>query len=349
MMKAGARISGIVVVMLLLTAFPSSAAADDRVEPGKATPVQREQAQASFARGRALFIDKSYDRALVEFAASLDVVASPNTRLYYARTLRALGRNLVAYVELGRTAVEARELAREDPRYLRAADAALADRDELAPMLGLVRVQVSHPADGTDLIVNGESIRRGAWNDAVPVEPGAVNIVLRTPGRADQNVQRRVERGTQTAVAFDAESAPLVAKPANSTGAAPTAAPGAPAESTSLRPFVYVAAGVSVAGLATFAVAGLLANGTYRDLESTCGGGPCPPERAGDVSRGRTQQTVANVGLVVGLVGAVGAGVLFALEPKLAPSTNAAANSSRAFITLPRGGGPPGVGWQCTW
>ena len=62
---------------------------------------------------------------------------------------------------------------------------------------------------------------------------------------------------------------------------------------TKLRPFAFVAAGVGVAGLATFAVAGIMSNSTYSNLETTCKG-PCPPELAGDVSKGKTQQTIAN-------------------------------------------------------
>lgn len=41
--------------------------------------------------------------------ASLDIVASPNTRLYIGRCLRDMGRTVEAYVELGRAAVEAKE------------------------------------------------------------------------------------------------------------------------------------------------------------------------------------------------------------------------------------------------
>jgi hypothetical protein len=92
-----------------------------------------------------------------------------------------------------------------------------------------------------------------------------------------------------------------------------------------LRTWAYVAGGVGVGGLATFAVFGLLARSTYNDLQSQCGG-PCAPDKdkTGEIGSGKTQQAVANVGLVLGVIGA-GAGVtLFLLSrPKngQAPTT----------------------------
>jgi hypothetical protein len=59
-----------------------------------------------------------------------------------------------------------------------------------------------------------------------------------------------------------------------------------------------------------------MANSTYSDLEEKCAG-PCPADSQDDLDQidsGRTQQTLANVGLVVGIVG-IGAGVtLFVLS-----------------------------------
>ena len=67
-----------------------------------------------------------------------------------------------------------------------------------------------------------------------------------------------------------------------------------------LRTAAYVAGSVGVVGLATFAVFGALEKSTYNDLQSACQGGPCPPEKASDISTGRSRQTIANVGLAAG-------------------------------------------------
>jgi hypothetical protein len=109
------------------------------------------------------------------------------------------------------------------------------------------------------------------------------------------------------------------------TGAPPPAVaeaappPPAPAEDDAdagrrnLRVVAFVAAGVGVAGLATFAIEGSAANSTYHDLQNSCHG-PCPPSKADDISSGKKQQTIANIGLAVGIVGAAAATTLFVLS-----------------------------------
>ena len=118
------------------------------VAPGQATAVQREQAQTRFARGKEKLAKGDHAGALVEFNASLDIVASPNTRLFVGRCLRESGRLVEAYVELGRTEIEAKELAKDDPRYEKAGQSAHEERAKLEPKLGFVEVEVAH-ADAT--------------------------------------------------------------------------------------------------------------------------------------------------------------------------------------------------------
>ena len=100
----------------------------------------------------------------------------------------------------------------------------------------------------------------------------------------------------------------------------PEAPPPAPAMS-SLRLGAYIAAGVGVVGLATFTVGGVMARSTYDDLNGACHGGPCPPDKSGEISSGKTQQTIANVGLVVGIAGVATGATLFVLSlPKASPT-----------------------------
>src|ERR1700692_1298187 len=76
------------------------------VDPGSATPVQREQASARFKTGKALMDQGKFDGALKELRASLDIVASPTTRLLVARCLVKMGKLVEGYAELGRTVTE---------------------------------------------------------------------------------------------------------------------------------------------------------------------------------------------------------------------------------------------------
>jgi hypothetical protein len=298
------------------------------VAPGNATPVQREQAQSRFIKGRDLYNAKKYERALVELNASLDIVASPNTRLYVGRCLRDMGRLVAAYAELGRSVVEAKELQREDARYDKTAKAAGDERDKLTPKLAFMEVRITHSAESTTLKIEGEDVRRGGWDEAVPVAPGEAVIVVETPGHAPIRKDVRVAAGDHTQVTIDAgadrvEVAPVVTEPA-------TAERSGPAQAA--RPIAFAAGGVAVAGLATFFVAGALANGTYSDVEKACGAGPCPPGHEGDISAGKTQQAIANVGLAVFAIAGAASVTLYVLG---GPKKNAPGAASAGVTAGP--------------
>lgn len=313
----------------------TGAAAAASVTPGAATPVQREQAQSRFLRGRELYNAKKYEAALAEFNASLDIVASPNTRLYAGRCLREMGKLVAAYVELGRTAVEARELAREDPRYAKAGEAAEEERRQLEPKLGFIEISVSHAAPTTTLRVGDDEVRRGGWNEPVPVLPGSADVVVETPGHGPITRSVTIAAGERQSLTVDAEADAPDAPPAFATDDG--AAKDEGRERAKLRPYAFAAAGVGAAGLATFALFGVLANGTHSDLESACGSGPCPPGHKDDISAGKTQQTIANIGLAFAVIGAATAVTLFVLDRR--SSSSSASASSRvvargSFLSL---------------
>ncbi len=300
-----------IVALVLAGASPALA---DGALPAAATPVQREQAQSRFLRGKDLMGKKSFDEALAEFRASHDIVSSPNTRLEIARCLLAMGKLVAAYAELGRTAVEAKELKAEDNRYQRTYDAAIEERSALGPQLGFVALTVQNPSDGTRVTVGGEEIRRAAWTEPAPVMAGTTDVVVITPGHADVSRSVTLAAGASTALTIDAQSGA-----AESSASAAAIAPSpveSPGHGVPLRTWAYVAGGVGVAGIATFAISGALAHSAYDDLQTSCGGGPCPSSRADDISSGKTKQTVANVGLAIGIVGVAAGATLFVLSLK---------------------------------
>lgn len=277
------------------------------VDPSQATAVQREQAQSKYVRGKKKYDDGDYKGAYEEFSGSLEIVASPNARLYAARALERMGRLVEAYAEYGRTAIEAKEHEHEDGRYAKAGEAAAAERNLLAPKLGFLELTISHANDQTKLLVAGDEIRRAGWSEPIPVMPGSVEIEIDSPNVAPVKTQARVDTGKHVQLSLDAgadaAAAPVVVAP-----------PPSPEEKSSenkwLFPVGLGAAGVGVAGVITFAVAGAMSSSTYSDLQKTCGSAPCPASKQDEVSQGKTQQTVANVGLVIGIVGALGGGGL---------------------------------------
>ena len=78
-----------------LLSLSSASAIAAGVDPTTATRAQVAQAQKQFELGRGHLAKKDYEKALAEFRASYDVVASPNTRFSIARALRDMG-NYVA-------------------------------------------------------------------------------------------------------------------------------------------------------------------------------------------------------------------------------------------------------------
>lgn len=299
----------------LLFFSQTSSALADGVLPAVATPVQREQAQARFLRGKELFAKQRFDEALGELRASHEIVASPNTRLEVARCLLAMGKTIDAYAEFGRAAVEAKELTAQDNRYQRAYDAALAERGELEPQLGFIVLTVSHPEDATQITVGGEEIKRAAWSEPVPVAPGATEVVVTTPGRLPMKRAITLGAGQKTSLDVDASTAEAEAREAPPPPAPPPPPPPPePKGDPAMRTGAYVAGGVGLVGLVGFAVFGVMAKSTYDDLATACGGGPCPQGKADEISSGKTDQVIANVGLVLGLVGAGVGGTLFVLS-----------------------------------
>ena len=304
-------------ISLSLVATPALASG---VSPSQATPVQREQAQSRFVKGKEKFAKGDHEGALAELTASLDIVASPNTRLYVARCLRDMNRIVAAYAELGRTEVEAKELAREDPRYEKTGQAAREERIQLEPKLGFVNIDIAHAEPTTTLKVAGDEVRRGGWNEPIPVLPGTSEILVETPGRAPVRKSVTLAATEKQSLAIDVADGAVT----TSDGGAATAtvAPTNVATSSSgLRSAAYVAGGAAIVGLGMFAFFGLKANGTYSDLDSACGGAACPPGHEADIGEGRANQTAANIGLGVFAVGAVAAVTLWLLGAPSKPAS----------------------------
>jgi hypothetical protein len=309
------------VATVLLVPLSARVAHASGVDPDAATPVQREQAQARFGRGRQLFVQRKFKEALVEFQGSHDIVSSPNARLYIAHCHRELGELVAAYEEFGRAATEAREHAIGDPRYTKTAEGAEKERDAIAPKLGFVTFTVANGTPETKLTIAGEEIKSAAWGEAAPVLPGTTEIVAETPGRPAAHVSVTVAAAEKKHVDIDAGTAPPPPEPV----AAPTPPPPEGNPRQGLRTASFVAAGVGVAGLATFGVFGLMAKSTYDSLESECHGA-CTTNHSDQVSSGKTQQTVADLALAVGIVGAVTGVTLFVLSrpPKSSDAPSAA-------------------------
>jgi hypothetical protein len=319
-------------VAVLATPLASAAGAD----PSTATPAQKKEAMDHFTAGKQAFEAKNFEKAATELRASLEVVDSPNARLELARALRDGGKLDEAWTEYERVVQDATKLAAKEDRYRKTADAATTERTDVEAKLAFVLVAVAHPPAGAVLKVGGKTVPQDQWDDPIVAPAGAVDVVLSdASGKelARQTVMATV--GQKLPVDLDAQPPPapvpaapheVAAEDKPDNGPPPAETPPPPPASSGrakLRPWAYVAGGVGVAGLATFTVLGLMANSNYSDLQGACPNHACPPSKSSEIDNGKTFQTVANVGLVVGIVGVATGATLFVLSlgGKSAPAT----------------------------
>jgi hypothetical protein len=85
-----------------------------------------------------------------------------------------------------------------------------------------------------------------------------------------------------------------------------------------------------------------MANSKYHDLQSACHG-PCPASKADQISSGKTDQTIANVGLVVGAIGVAAGVTLFVVSaPKSHDPAREQEPKASAALTV----GPSWIGMR---
>jgi hypothetical protein len=320
-------------------AAPSVRAQGASIE--SATPEQKKAAQDGFKKGASAQKKGQHEEALAAFKESYQAVASPNTHLMMARSLVELNRLEEAYVEYEKTLAEAKAAAGTDKKYQQTADQAEKELADVRGKIALLTIEVSGAGEGDRVTVRGRELDKNDWGKPIPVMPGSVRVELVTAAGKETVQEVNAEAGGSQSVTL----------------APPTAAAPPPPETeghaeakldtsggTSLRTWAYVAGGVGIAGLATFGVFGVMNNSKHSDLEEQCNNGVCPKSAEEDADTGRTYQTIANVGLVVGVVGLATGTVLFLMsgnkEEKAAQRTTRRAQAARWNVDV----GPRWVG-----
>ncbi|MBX3181185.1 MAG: hypothetical protein KIT72_15100 [Polyangiaceae bacterium] len=332
----GARRTLAATALALSCCLLTPSAQAEGVTPERASQDELKDAQAAYAEGVARFQERQFEAAANAFERSLAIVSSPNARLMLARALRDAGDTDRAFEQMAQTLRDAGHLAARAPRYAAARDAAEAELAELRPQVAALNLEVTG-GTVTELWVGDRKVLPQLWS-GVAVSPGVVHVVGRLPGgrRAWRAVEAR--RGELLTVTLDVSSAeegpqeviPWLKAGAGAEGSTPgEERPTGPRDAAPLpyRELSYIAAGVAGVGLLTFGVAGLMSQSTYGELEDQCPDHHCDAGYASTIDRGRREQTIANVGLGVGVVGLVSAAVFYFLD---ASSGAEAPRSARA-------------------
>jgi len=303
-------------------------------QPGGARPAAAEpddasvkKATAAFKKGDELFGKKKYALALEAFKESYAAVPSPNSHLYIARCLRELGDARAAYLEFTKVMDEAE--ARKD-KYGATGDSAKIERDKVSAKLAVVTISVTGAGPNSTVHIGTELVPRDQWEKPIPLPAGTVDATLENNGQQVAKQTLNLSAGDKKTISLE----PSLGSGVNPPGGGPgTGGPGLGAGGSdpgggdtggggtpkSKMPPLRIAGialgGVGVFGFGMFAIAGAMSKSTYSDLESRCPVAmrPCSG-LSDDISKGKSQQTAANVGLVMGIVGVAGGATLIALS-----------------------------------
>lgn len=263
---------------------------------------------ARFARAVKLFKASKLAEALPIFEQLFADTGSPNAALYVGHCLAGLERYPEAYEAYSRAMRAA--VKDNDPKYEQAREAAQAELSSLGVRVAKLVLSLTETPDGVRVRVDDKPVELGALGSPVALEPGVHSIVVEAEGREPSKREVLIEAGETKTVTLSLEK-----RPSKEGSAAAPVPPTAPAQD--LRPELrlagYVAAGVGALGFLTLTLSGLEAKSTNDSLARECSRGCSDNEHLEAIDHGKTMQTLANVGLVVGVVGAAASGTLLFL------------------------------------
>ena len=289
---------------------------------------QKAEAKRKYQLGKTAFDGGKFENALKHFTASYDTVASPNSHLMVARAMIKLDRKLEAYRDLDAVIVEAEAARTIDAKYGKTADAARAEKVELEKSLAFLTIDMSSSAT-----LAGKDVPAEQWGKPIPLLPGEFEVVLRTKAGGETQKKLTLKPGDKVSVSPDP---PKAAAPVQMTktedGKVVAIVP--PEPGVRYETLAWISGGVGLAGLAAFTVFGLVNNAKYDDIQAECRDNQCPERMADSAETGRTYQTLANVGLGVGIVGIGTAAVLWLAAPSPAPPTEAVAATSQPRVVV---------------
>jgi hypothetical protein len=276
-----------VLVVAAGSSFARSAAA------GEPDPQTVEEAKRLYSEGHDAFVAGRCPDAIPLLLKSSTLVPSPNPGLLVARCLAYEGKSVAAANLYGDVERDALNLVRAgETRYAETAAAAAKEGAAVRTRLGTLHVRL-RPRVGVALEIDGAPTEIQAEGDTTVLhEPGKAKVVFVLPEtRAERTVP--IVAGKESVVAYEPDE--------------PKPAP-VPGKQRPIWP-AYLTGGVAVAGFGTFIGFGVASGSIYNDLKNRCGSSCTEADRS-DANRGKAFQTVANVGVVVGIVFALATGYL---------------------------------------
>jgi hypothetical protein len=179
----------VVVVALLQASSAFAQAADDRATLG----------QELFDQGRALMEEKDYPRACKKFEESARLDRAVGTVLNLALCYELQGKTATAWAQFREALSLARREGRLDRRQF-----AEEHIQALAQRMSRVRISVPPESRVPGLVVhrNGIALTESAWDEALGVDPGPLEVKAWAPGRKpyETTIEMGSERDLKTVV-----------------------------------------------------------------------------------------------------------------------------------------------------
>lgn len=187
--------------------------------------------------------------------------------------------------------------------------------------------------------LDGEPLHEPLADRAIALDPGQHEFVFERNGHTPITRTIVAQQGVQNRV--------LVVDFGPANGEALSADRAQTNGGTSLKPFAYAAWATGLVGFGTFALMGTIGRSDRSALEDDCllegpvsGPGVCTPAELDDRNATIDREfLVADIGLIVGIAGAVGGTALFLLSPSStsAPQSGGAAPLDLDLQVTPRG------------
>ncbi len=187
--------------------------------------------RALFEEGRRLADAGKYDLACPKFEAARKLYTSTGVLLNLGDCYEKIGRTASAWTTFGETADVANRAMRFD--Y-----AAEAKRRQAAiePRLVHLSILVAHDEPGLSVKRDGIEVPSAAWNEPIPVDPGAHEIRAEAPGYSSWTTSVSLSPQEQTKTVDVPELRPIQGATADTTMPGTGAAAGSASESSVVRP-----------------------------------------------------------------------------------------------------------------
>jgi hypothetical protein len=270
-------------------------------------------AKTKFADALKLYKNGNVAEALPLFREVAELTHSPNAQLYVGYCLAQSAKRAEAYRAFALVLKQISE--HPDAKYEPTREAAEAQLAILNVRLAKLVILIADLPSGLAVTLDGAAVEEKTLGSSIVVEPGTHHVEASAAGLAPVRRDVSIDGGELKTLNLSlkkteqAQPSPLTPAPV---ATPPAAAP--PEEKHPIRAAGYVTGAVGVAGVAVFAITGLMAKSAFDKLDRECGAAGCSDSsHQNDIDRGKSLQTVANIGLVVGAVGLIGGGTMVLL------------------------------------